>query len=236
MPFIGRRAPVTEKPLPARPVASLAYGPSPSKDSRTLIDAVERPLRRSIAGSEHDWPTLSPSPTSTPLANQSTSSFDMLDSQLETPSAHLSSTATTLVAAASELTWTMTGQQSNQHKTSSNDAIGGSISFSSCTSAPEATPIDKTEGTTRKTTHEDAHASSPHDGTLTSYPARTTSLRDRLSSGSLIDCGPESANVVTGFTGFTRDANLTSRAHSPSPASFSRPRPTSISHLSLIHI
>lgn len=36
--------------------------------------------------------------------------------------------------------------------------------------------------------------------------------------------------AITGPSDFTRDTNEESRPHSPSPASFSRPRPTSISH------
>ncbi|KAF2211775.1 hypothetical protein CERZMDRAFT_98207 [Cercospora zeae-maydis SCOH1-5] len=50
----------SEKPLPPRPVATLASAASPSKDGRTLIDASEQPLQFFTDGHAHDWPALSP--------------------------------------------------------------------------------------------------------------------------------------------------------------------------------
>ncbi|KAK6441145.1 hypothetical protein LTR95_002616, partial [Oleoguttula sp. CCFEE 5521] len=62
MPLLSRRHLTANKPLPARPVAQLVHDPSPSKDSRTLIDAHEKPLRLSVAGAVREWPALTPSP------------------------------------------------------------------------------------------------------------------------------------------------------------------------------
>lgn len=50
----------TEKALPSRPIASLANAMSPSKDSRCLLDASEKPLQIKIGDAQHEWPTLTP--------------------------------------------------------------------------------------------------------------------------------------------------------------------------------
>jgi hypothetical protein len=62
-----------DKPLPSLPIATIQGG-SPIV-RRSLIDASEKPLRRSISSSsgenvEEEWPTLSPSRTTTPNSNQ----------------------------------------------------------------------------------------------------------------------------------------------------------------------
>nr|OQO31458.1 hypothetical protein B0A51_01666 [Rachicladosporium sp. CCFEE 5018] len=62
MPLLSRRKVTANKPLPARPIARLVHDPSPSKASRTLIDAHDKPLRLSVAGSVQEWPALTPSP------------------------------------------------------------------------------------------------------------------------------------------------------------------------------
>ncbi|KAI6887789.1 hypothetical protein KC360_g1182 [Hortaea werneckii] len=51
---------LSEKTLPSRPVASQVNALSPSKHSRSLLDASEKPLTLMIAGDECDWPTLTP--------------------------------------------------------------------------------------------------------------------------------------------------------------------------------
>ncbi|KAI7161074.1 hypothetical protein KC349_g3077 [Hortaea werneckii] len=50
----------SEKALPSRPVASQVNALSPSKHSRSLLDASEKPLTLMIAGDKCDWPTLTP--------------------------------------------------------------------------------------------------------------------------------------------------------------------------------
>ncbi|KAI6859359.1 hypothetical protein KC338_g7338 [Hortaea werneckii] len=51
---------LSEKALPSRPVASQVNALSPSRHSRSLLDASEKPLTLMIAGDECDWPTLTP--------------------------------------------------------------------------------------------------------------------------------------------------------------------------------
>ncbi|KAI7214641.1 hypothetical protein KC333_g5904 [Hortaea werneckii] len=50
----------SEKALPSRPIASQVNALSPSKHSRSLLDASEKPLTLMIAGDKCDWPTLTP--------------------------------------------------------------------------------------------------------------------------------------------------------------------------------
>ncbi|GAB1738668.1 hypothetical protein NU219Hw_g3466t1 [Hortaea werneckii] len=54
------KASLSEKALPSRPVASQVNALSPSKHSRSLLDASEKPLTLMIAGDECDWSTLTP--------------------------------------------------------------------------------------------------------------------------------------------------------------------------------
>lgn len=62
-----------DKPLPSLPIATIQRGSPVAR--RSLIDASEKPLRRSISPSpgakvEEEWPTLFPSRTTTPNTNQ----------------------------------------------------------------------------------------------------------------------------------------------------------------------
>ncbi|GME24837.1 proteophosphoglycan 5 [Neofusicoccum parvum] len=58
--------PARDKPLPSRPIAHVVTS-SPYKEARTLIDASEKPLRRSPGSpDEEDWPALFPTQPSTP--------------------------------------------------------------------------------------------------------------------------------------------------------------------------
>ncbi|PIA88749.1 hypothetical protein CB0940_07778 [Cercospora beticola] len=68
LPRPSPSGPVSAKPLPPRPVATLASTPSPSKDGRTLIDASEQPLQiiTDADGDAHDWPALTPRSFSAP--------------------------------------------------------------------------------------------------------------------------------------------------------------------------
>jgi len=50
----------SEKPLPSRPCASLAHTLSPRKDSRTLMDASEKPLQQSVDGKLCEWTAMLP--------------------------------------------------------------------------------------------------------------------------------------------------------------------------------
>ncbi|KAI7238121.1 hypothetical protein KC330_g2801 [Hortaea werneckii] len=61
----------SEKALPSRPVASQVNALSPSKHSRSLLDASEKPLTLMIAGDKCDWPTLTPRSASAGTTNGS---------------------------------------------------------------------------------------------------------------------------------------------------------------------
>ena len=59
---------MVDKPLPSPPVAQIVKA-SPKKETRSLIDASEKPLRRSPPGMPHheeEWPVLSPEKPTTP--------------------------------------------------------------------------------------------------------------------------------------------------------------------------
>lgn len=65
---IAMKALPSEKPLPSPPLAQLVTG-SPIKETRCLIDASEKPLRRSPPGKPHqeeEWPVLVPEKPITP--------------------------------------------------------------------------------------------------------------------------------------------------------------------------
>jgi len=67
-PLITRKPVLTDKPLPSPPIAHVTTV-SPSKQSRSLMDASEKPLRRSPPGKPHqeeDWPVLIPEKSTTP--------------------------------------------------------------------------------------------------------------------------------------------------------------------------
>ncbi|KAK7520460.1 hypothetical protein IWZ03DRAFT_413203 [Phyllosticta citriasiana] len=69
-----------DKPLPGLPLAQMVTT-SPSKESRTLIDAMERPLHVSIGTpDEKEWPVLYPSQPSTPHALQTFAQLHSVDS------------------------------------------------------------------------------------------------------------------------------------------------------------
>ncbi|KAM0720631.1 hypothetical protein Q7P37_004768 [Cladosporium fusiforme] len=216
------------KPLPSRPLASLVDGPSPSKDSRSLVDASERPLRLSLAGSECDWPTLLPTSYSTPTLAIPSSSGAMAESPL--PSGRLSVSAASLLAASMDIT-----HLADDHYSGAKLDKPHSIASRSSSTLSNASPLDAEQTSERADTGIN-HASMPKhviytDPNIASpYPPRTSSLGNR--SG---DINPmkrsESANAtIAGSADFARDTTEQSRPHSPSPASFSRPRPTSVSH------
>jgi hypothetical protein len=83
-----------DKPLPSLPIATIQGG-SPIV-RRSLIDASEKPLRRSISPSPgekalEEWPTLSPSRTTTPTSYQKMDQIDQMDHEGEEATAQSSS-------------------------------------------------------------------------------------------------------------------------------------------------
>lgn len=82
-----------EKPLPSRPVATSVGSLSPTKDSRGIIDAADRPLIKSPGTpQEEEWPVLSPerpsSRRNSTAANRSPSIKRKLSSRLPRSSIH----------------------------------------------------------------------------------------------------------------------------------------------------
>jgi hypothetical protein len=73
----------------------------------------------------------------------------------------------------------------------------------------------------------------PPNSTMTAPPPRKSSLPSPYGHGLLIERSRSTGANTGGSPEFARDMFETSRPHSPSPASFSRPRPTSISQLSV---
>lgn len=66
--YVASRVLPSEKPLPSPPLAQVVTG-SPIKESRCLIDASEKPLRRSPPGKPHqeeEWPVLFPEKPTSP--------------------------------------------------------------------------------------------------------------------------------------------------------------------------
>lgn len=227
-----------EKPLPSRPIARLSSSLSPSKDSRSLIDAGEAPLHiTSTAGQKQVWPTLTPQSANSTSTSASTDFTDV--KQMESsPISPSRAARASLLAAATTLTHVITGKS----PTRSNENTGGSQSSpSSYASANESSSpsqpddgvgldVKKTRDVESSSNIEDAQQAAEH----VTFPTRQASLRQRISNGSLVSPSVNSPNRFIAFTDYTkaRDGSMTSsksRPHSPSPASFSRPRPGSLS-------
>ncbi|KAK5121099.1 hypothetical protein LTR85_005583 [Meristemomyces frigidus] len=214
-----------EKPLPSRPVASFINALSPSKDSRSLLDASEKPLTISLGHRQHAWPTLTPRSTSAPASEM------LKDTETEKPrhfaaSTILSNGTATIMTAATGLTNVMVGKPSAS--ASEAESSGNSVRTSSSASLHTAKADLRDHATS--TSQANANAAGHNDD---SYPARQASLRQRISSGSIVSATAGSMSKLTAFTDFTKsgvNAADDSRPHSPSPASFSRPRPGSSSH------
>lgn len=214
-----------DKPLPSRPIVSLANDPSPSKDSRSLVDASERPLRLSIAGSECDWPTLLPTSHSTPVLGSSTPQCAMIDTP--SPSGRRSVSAASLMAAPTDLPSTTEHPQSDADPESPGNTVprksSSSSSLVSYSGAKQTAERAVTTPVQGYVTESAQRIGSP-------YPPRKSSLGVCVGHDNLMERAQSTKAAITGPSDFTRDTNEESRPHSPSPASFSRPRPTSISH------
>lgn len=126
------------------------------------------------------------------------------------PSARLSASTASMLASASQLTRTVTHKPGSADLKISKRAAENTLSADAASQAT-VTPAQR------------------------AFPPRTTSLRASASTGSLASARTEGDNIDTSLSSFSRDARPTSsRPHSPSPASFSRPRPTSISHVGTV--
>ncbi|EME83284.1 uncharacterized protein MYCFIDRAFT_81830 [Pseudocercospora fijiensis CIRAD86] len=224
--------PVTEKPLPSRPIASVASDLSPSKDSRTLIDAVEKPLQMSQEGSARDWPALTPRSVSAPEPKRPSFSRDLKS----TPSAIPRRISTKSIARTSADAVKMLDKRMARNSNAS--VLTQHSSDPSFVSAEEPNLTDHTTERASMSlpslVHTPQHvAPAPQLSTpaqTTQYPARMQSLGHRLGNGNLTQpkraSGAEMPRRLSGIAG-PNTPMAQPRGHSPSPASFSRPRPGS---------
>jgi hypothetical protein len=220
-----------EKPLPSRPIATLVCAPSPSRNSRTLIDASERPLRLSIAGLERDWPTLKPTSHSTPTLIDTSSSYDSMPQSKKIP-AWLSSSAL-LTSSLSEVT--LADETSSQgyrdisgfDSSSPNMARSSMVSDISSSEIVNASKHSETGG--QSIQHQTQDVAAP--GKNIAHPPRKSSLTSPDSSTSPIERSQSTGSDVSESSGFARATFNSSRPYSPSHAKFSRPRPTSLSQI-----
>ena len=211
--------------MPSRPIASLVYSPSPSKDSRSLIDASERPLRLSVAGSERDWPTLVPTSQSTPVLS---SHDDMTD--FIRHSARLSASVS-LISVIPEAI----GSQTDNDK----DVKSGNLELARSSAVPYITTSEGAfDDEPSESPWQEMQRQTPDvvaaDNTSLVHPPRKSSLTTPQNNVSPIERSQSTGPEVSGSSGFGRDIFEASRPHSPSPASFSRPRPTSFSQMTSV--
>ena len=223
--------PLSEKPLPSPPIAQILEGSSLG-EARSLLDASERPLRRSPPGMPHkqeDWPVLSPKKSGIDLSLRGDMVHDCCsDSPLNTP----------LTAAQNER-YPLNGSkpQSSPDKVSENSSPSYQIRRKQLPSStprqqPDTVTISKNgvAGSERETAEEidavaqDAPADIPSHAAPSNLSAsaaavekslyeagshgnlhqtRTASLRARLSAGQIIKDSPTTKSKVVGFTDFT---------------------------------
>lgn len=230
-----------DKPLPPRPTEDSsnmqmpisAAGPSnlqtPPSNGNFLIDASDDPVQfSSPSGTKRDWPALTPTPA--PIVIQTppepTPIFERGD---DSPKSKAPVTPASIVAAAAELTKVITGSPEQK---SSPVFYRSPPSESAYESANEGSLQSHCHSVSRRKSHK---YSTP-DGTksATALPMRASSFRGRIPSDSLIPQPAGSTRKSMTLADFTGDAAvsptlLDSRQHSPSPQSFSRPRPASVS-------
>ena len=217
---------------------------SPSKDSRGLIDVCEKPLQiTSMSGDKHGWPALKPQPSRSASSTPPTQSTEG-EKSAETSASSTYATPSSIVAAAAELTNVITGKPLVAQRSSKRSSHSPTSSYASAaeSSSPanisDESPVvakqalDKVDDIGRRHSHISTESAN------TEFPARQQSLRNRISDGNFITPAHGSKHQFMGFTDFTRvetasPQSTESRPHSPSPASFSRLRPSSISSGSL---
>ena len=123
-------------------------------------------------------------------------------------------------------------------RSGSNIKISGSpeqkhSSLSSYTRTSELGPTPDSAGSPEGATQPQEFKKISPNGAVTSPPPRKSSLSSPYSHGLLIERSRSTGANTGGSPEFARDMFEASRPHSPSPASFSRPRPTSISQVSI---
>ncbi|WPH05066.1 Hypothetical protein R9X50_00796500 [Acrodontium crateriforme] len=228
-PTSANRPLPTNKPLPARPMVTLANSLSPSKDSRGLIDASEPPLTVAVQGSQVDWPALTPSSPDT-LNEVGSDQESRQNSNFRPPSpsnvASQGTPATTIAkqqvhGANRKSSPTTAGHEVPQILPSSSPLSFVTAGHEGSGNGP---PKPGVESAIQRNTPSSENYSSTDDLGETDRLTRQASIRSRISNGSIV--APSINSRTTGFTDFTRNeyALTESRPLSPSPASFSRLR------------
>ncbi|KAK5692949.1 hypothetical protein LTR97_010425 [Elasticomyces elasticus] len=227
----------TDKPLPPRPVVSLATTLSPTKDSRSLVDAIEKPLQQSVDEGLRDWPAMMPKPIND-MATKGTMTYE-LEAPMTATSLGIFSPDRLDIGVLHSLV-NRSVSACDDHETASDrsssttflSAEDGNV-LASAYNGDDTHALQRPSNSSERMMHGDCNESSPlGDGQL-SHPRRDASLpaqyAHNLASNSSFDreLSPVDYNIVMPNT---LGCNTDSRPHSPSPASFSRPRPSSISH------
>ena len=122
-------------------------------------------------------------------------------------------------------------------RSGSNIKVSGSpeqkhSSLSSYNSTSELGPLPDSAASPEDAAHTPQLSKTSSNSTATVPPPRKSSLPSPYGQGLLIERSRSTGTSTSGSPGFARDMFEASRPHSPSPASFSRPRPTSISQVS----
>ncbi|KAK1055260.1 hypothetical protein LTR74_015799 [Friedmanniomyces endolithicus] len=237
-----------EKPLPSRPCASLAHTLSPRKDSRTLMDASEKPLQQSVDGKLCDWTAMLPHSASgaaleasdvnmaEPL--HSTPPFKASPENIFSPDRWIARVPNTLVNTSLAVSGDGATEFDASERSSSSTFLsaddGNVRRFTNGDSTPASNALGgyttglnqlSSDNSTDSKSHDDSPCRSDRQ---TEHPPRNASLKAQYGHGFVTapNLEQEFATLVLGKLRPVAD----SRPHSPSPASFSRPRPSSISH------
>ena len=240
---------ITKKALPKRSMGPIDNSISSVNKSHCLIDTTEKQLRISMDGSKQDWPTLIPRPVKSSKLNLPDFPYSNSAARTQTPQ-QSTSAGDRLMAGSSD--GAVSHSIRRKRPVNPSNGMKGPSDFSFIRAAIpilEEMNCNQTVGNGGSYVHawQDFSANRSQDGSETpddfsstisehhSLTARQRSLRDRISNGSLVNSRPGSTGKVVGFTDFTRQSNDStpeSRPHSPSPASFSRPRRDAVAHAS----
>ncbi|MCJ1462421.1 hypothetical protein MMC07_001022 [Pseudocyphellaria aurata] len=218
--------PLSEKPLPSPPVAQIVKT-SPMKEARSLIDASEKPLRRSPPGMPHtqeEWPALSPQKLNTsnkPLATSRQQKLPALSIPVEryhkydttSPPASLDSRKGGIKLPPTQaIRRKQIGSSKSRDQLEPSSKPAKTVSYMQQTKSGKQIGMAPTPGSVEPS-GPTAILDLSSDATALEKPAfetpdhprqtRTSSLRARLSAGQLVHDHSGAKTRVVGFTDFT---------------------------------
>jgi len=238
---------LANKELPPRPAMSLAEDPSPSKHSRSLVDAIEKPLSIMIGGKEHEWPSLTPRSVSAPTAEL----LKKFSSSQILPTHQRSNSSTSIswmkeageTAADAQLTpaeiagtepenadaQTPPAQVAGRESDNTNSDASSNLSFVSAADEAVHPSISKTKS--RAARSPNPFQEQPSFDIPPDWPTRDPSVQvtSKISSIPMPISAPANGLAVRSHNNQQNLMPEVTKTHSPSPASFSRPRPSSTS-------